>query len=148
MSKEQAREFVKIGFAGVHSQNLIGEATLLSVLSSPSAGCEDDFAESTKYAEEAGIGHEVDELIQQSLDLVIGNFETIERLADVIYTAIGNVQRADLLNVLGDPKPERTPPQIDPKPELTQPQLDSLPDQPAGSKGILAWLKSIFSKKT
>lgn len=137
MTKEHVREFIKIGFAGVHGQNLIEERLLLSVLSSTAAGCEDDFSEIQKKAEAAGIEHEVENLMQQSLDLINVNFQTIHALADVIYNATSNVSRADLLKVLGS----------DSKPESALPRPNPLPDRPLACKGLFGWFKSIFNRK-
>jgi hypothetical protein len=137
MTNEHVREFIKIGFAGVHGQNLLEERSLLSVLSSTVAGCEDDFSEIEKKAKAADIEHEVENLMQQSLDLVNGNAQTIHALADIIYNATSNVSRADLLKVLGS----------DSKPEPAPPQPNLLPDQPLVSNGLFGWLKSILNRK-
>lgn len=137
MTKEHVREFIKIGFAGVHGQNLIEERLLLSVLSSTMAGCEDDFSEIEKKAKAAGIEHEVEHLMQQSLDLVNGNSQAIHALADVIYSATSNVSRAASLKVLGS----------DFKPEPASSRPNPLPDQPLVFNGLFGWFKSIFNRK-
>ncbi|MFS2139926.1 hypothetical protein [Duganella sp. Dugasp56] len=99
-TKEKTREFVKIGFAGVHGQNLIEEEMLLSVLTSTTAGCEDDIASVDDQAHAVGIEAEVDDLLIESFDLVTNNQEDIHKLAQVIYNATTNVSRADLLKAL------------------------------------------------
>lgn len=93
MEKAHARDFIRIGYAGLHGQNLIAKHTLMSVLSSPVAGCEDDVSRVEEVAGALGIEDECDNLMKQSFDLVNGNSEIIHALADVIYNAGGNVSQ-------------------------------------------------------
>jgi hypothetical protein len=137
MTKEQAREFIKIGFAGVHGQNLIHDRSQLSVLSDPTAGCEDDFAAINEKAKAAGIEHEVDNLMQQSFDLVNGDSQTVQALADVIYSASGSVSRDDLLKVLV----------FDSESESAPPRHEASLERPLAANGLFGWLKSIFHRK-
>ncbi|MHA6828329.1 hypothetical protein ACQUJV_19170 [Ralstonia pseudosolanacearum] len=137
LTKEHVREFIKIGFAGAHGQNLIDQHLLLSVLSSGLAGCEDDLLAIEEKAQAAGIEHEIENLMQQSLDLVRDNAQTIHALADVIYNATSNVSRADLLKVLGAAS----------KPELRLPRARASSSWPLISRGLCGWLRSLFSRR-
>lgn len=131
LTKEHVREYVKIGFAGLHGQNLIDQRSLLSVLSSRLAGCEDDLLAIEEKAKAAGIEDEIESLMRQSLDLVTENAQTIRELADVIYNSTSDVPQADLLKVLGAvSKPE---------PGLSRPI--------AFSSDLCGWFKSIFRRK-
>lgn len=137
MTKEYAREYIKIGYAGLAGQNLIGENTLVTALGSRVAGCDDDLSMIEEQAKAAGIEDELDSLMDESFGLVQGNAKTIHALADAIYSATSDVSQADLLKVLGaDAKPGSVPHTPDP-----------LPDIPTGSKGVCGWLKSFFGTK-
>lgn len=137
MTKEYAREYIKIGYAGLAGQNLIGEDTLVMALGSRVAGCDDDLSMIEEQAKAAGIEDELDYLMNESFGLVLGNAETIYALAEAIYAATGDVPQANLLKVLGAGS----------NPGSVSPSPDALPDIPRVSKGASGWLKSFFGKK-
>ncbi|MEM5327396.1 hypothetical protein VSR34_12425, partial [Paraburkholderia sp. JHI2823] len=109
MRKKDAREFIKIGYAGLHGQNLIGQGTLLSVMSTSDAGCEDDFAAVDRVARASGIATaEKEKLFLDSAEIILKNAQTIHALANVISSSDRDIRRADLFAVLG-PSPRSAP---------------------------------------
>ncbi|MGX0134488.1 hypothetical protein [Cupriavidus metallidurans] len=136
-TKDEVREFVKIGWAGTHGQNLLEERVLLSVLDSVTAGCEDDEAAIELWLNNAGMEDEFNDLLEDSYRLVRQNAEAIFELADVIYASTGDVSRADVLKVLGPaPGPVQT----------TAPSPTGSSGSAGASLGFVGWLASLFKR--